>query len=76
MHSTETRFTLKAITSFIFNVFFQVAVGHSSGYISMLDIRTGRLKTGLKVGSIGMTQIKQNIFLSEKFLSRLMMEKF
>ena len=26
----------------------QIAVGHSSGYISMLDIRTGRLKTGFK----------------------------
>ena len=26
----------------------QLAVGHSSGYISMLDIRNGRLKTGFK----------------------------
>jgi len=45
----------------------QVAVGHSSGYISMLDIRTGRLKTGLKAHDgevLTLTTINKKYFVS------------
>ena len=39
-----------------------LAVGHSSGYISLVDIRTGRLRTGFKV--IGLILYFQPIFSS------------
>ena len=45
----------------------QVAVGHSSGYISMLDTRTGRLKTGFKAHDgevLTLTTINMHHFVS------------
>jgi len=45
----------------------QLAVGHSSGYISMLDIRTGRLRTGFKAHDgevLTLTNISTNHFVS------------
>ena len=45
----------------------QLVVGHSSGFISMLDIRTGRMKTGFK-GHDGevltLTEINKQCFVS------------
>ena len=45
----------------------QVAVGHSSGYISMLDTRTGRLRTGFKAHDgevLTLTTINKQHFVS------------
>jgi len=45
----------------------QLAVGHSSGYISMLDLRTGRLRTGFKAHDgevLTLTNISTNYFVS------------
>jgi len=45
----------------------QLAVGHSSGYISMLDLRTGRLRTGFKAHDgevLTLTNITSNHFVS------------
>eukprot|EP00092_Neocalanus_flemingeri_P037978 GFUD01041344.1.p1 GENE.GFUD01041344.1~~GFUD01041344.1.p1 ORF type:complete len:1145 (+),score=428.61 GFUD01041344.1:479-3436(+) len=45
----------------------QLAVGHSSGYISMLDLRTGRLRTGFKAHDgevLTLTNISNNHFVS------------
>jgi len=45
----------------------QLAVGHSSGYISMLDLRTGRLRTGFKAHDgevLTLTNVSTNHFVS------------
>ena len=45
----------------------QLAVGHTSGYISMLDIRTGKLKTGFKAHDgevLTLTNINKQHFVS------------
>ena len=44
-----------------------MAVGHTSGYISMLDLRTGKLKTGLKAHDgevLTLTNINKQFFVS------------
>ena len=45
----------------------QLAVGHTSGYISLIDIRTGKLKTGLKAHDgevLTLTNINKQFFVS------------
>ena len=45
----------------------QLAVGHTSGYISLLDLRTGKLKTGLKAHDgevLTLTNINKQFFVS------------
>ena len=48
-----------------------LAVGHSSGYISLVDIRTGRLRTGFKVLGLNFVLKEKTVLHPRIILTRI-----